>query len=1049
MSVPARIGPFQIEAEIGRGGHGVVYRARDSRLDRLVAIKAIGAGVAADSPRMARFREEARIIAQLNHPHIAQIHQVLEDEGRTYLVLEYVPGRSLADMCRTAPMEPEQALLLMGQVARALEAAHARAIIHRDLKPDNIRVTDDGAAKVLDFGIACAAPKAIDADAATLAASEGPTERSMVGTPGYMSPEQCRAEVVDARADVFSFGCVLFECLTGRPAVRGRTTADRIAATLTGEPNFAELPGGLPDGVASLVRSCLAAQLDDRLGSIRDARIVLEKATGRPTPTPAEPPPVEVPSNLPRRLDHFIGRSREVGQLLQLLDDRSLITLTGSGGCGKTRMALEVARRQTERFEAGVWLVELAATTDPALLPAAVAAAIGAPDEPGNSPVETIGAHLAQSRALLILDNCEHVRDAASHFVSDLLDRCHNVRILVTSREALGAPGELAWRVPSLGVPGKQTGSRNTPSPSDGSAVTPATWRPATTPTGGWDVDELMGCESVALFVDRAREVRPGFALHEGNAGAVANICRRLDGIPLAIELAAARIAMLTPEQIEQHLDDRFKLLRAGRGKPERHQTLRAAIDWSYNMLTDDGRRALRMLAVFIDGCSLAGASAVVGGPDADLFETLDLLTVLADKSLLVSEESGPDARYRLLETVRQYALEELEESGARAEATDRRLNYYVDVAEQARTGLIGPEQSAWLERLEADGDDLLDVIEHAAQTRPADAQRICADIWRFWWIRGRIRTGLLACERACAGSAAPTPARADALYAAGAMSWAIGELESAWDLQQQSLAIQRELADERGIASALNSLGLIAKDRGDLPAAEEMFRESLQIKRQRGDARGAAMSLNNLGIIARLQHNLPEARALYEESVQLLRDAGDLRAAAMSLTNVGEVAMMEGDLVAARQRFEEARTAFHELDDRHGAAACCSNLGAVALAERDLDAAAPLLAEAVEAMLEVGDKRGLAEALETVAELVVSAGDRSLAARLDGATTALRARIQAPRGEAQRQLEDRLSAARQADSAAWAAAHRDGAALDDERAADTALAWLASRPSA
>ncbi|MFG0283805.1 MAG: protein kinase [Phycisphaerales bacterium JB039] len=1046
MSVPAHIGPFQIEAEIGRGGHGVVYRARDSRLDRLVAIKAIAAAVSADSPRMARFREEARIIAQLNHPHIAQIHQVLDDGGRTYLVLEYIPGRSLAELCRGQSLTPEQALRLMAQVARALESAHGRGIVHRDLKPDNIRVTDDDAAKVLDFGIACAAPKEIDTGAPTLIASAGASEQPMLGTPGYMSPEQCRGEPVDVRADIFSFGCVLYECLTGRPAVRGGTTADRIAATLTGEPDFSSLPPGMPDGVGSLLRSCLAHRPDDRLGSIRDARIVLEEALGRHTPLPEAPGRAETPTNLPRRLDHFIGRTREVAQLLQVLDERSLTTLTGSGGCGKTRLALEVARRVMDRFEGGVWLVELAPIGEPALVPSAVAAAMGVQEQAGASLLDAICARIGDGRHLLILDNCEHLRDAAGAFVTALLDRCPLARVLVTSREALGASGELAWRVPSLGVPGRQSAARHTPAPSGAAETTPSTWSTARTPTGGWDLDELMACESVALFVDRAREVRPGFILHESCAGAVASICRRLDGIPLAIELAAARIGMLTPEQIEQHLDDRFRLLRTSKGKPERHQTLRAAIDWSYRMLTEDARRALRMLSVFTDGCALEGACAVIGGPGADMFETLDLLTVLADKSLLVSEESGADVRYRLLETVRQYALEKLAESGERSAAMDRRLEFYLDLTARARGGLIGPEQGAWLARLESDGDDLLDVIEEAARSRPADAQRICADIWRFWWIRGRIRAGLLACARACEAGDEPTPARADALYAAGAMSWTIGELQSAWDLQQQALAAHRHLGDDRGIASALNSLGLIAKDRGDAETAERMFRESLQLKRDRGDDRGIAMSLNNLGIIARLQQNLQEARALYEESVQILRRLGDRRAVGMSLTNVGEVAMMGNDLAGARRRFEEARALFAELDDRQGVAIACGNLGVVAQIEGDLAAAAALFAQAISIYCDIGDKRGLAESLEQAAGLAAAAGNFAPAGRLYGAATALRARIGSPRDAAHQDLELRLTPARQAEGDIWRTSEREGAALNDEQAAGAALAWLAAR---
>lgn len=1060
MTVPERIGPFRIEAEAGRGGHGVVYRARDERLDRLVAIKAIAEGVSADPSRMARFREEARIIAQLNHPHIAQIHQLLEEDGRTYLVLEHVRGRPLRAAVEDLTGAPDEILRLMLQIAEALASAHAHGIVHRDLKPDNVLVTEEGAAKVLDFGIAYVAPRTADASAPTLvgAVAGGSGEAAMAGTPGYMSPEQCRGEAVDARADVFSFGCVLYECLTGRPAIAGRTNADRIAATLMAEPDLTHLPADLPDGVAALVRSCLARRADDRLASIHDARVVLKSAIvgggSSEEPATVDPGAASEPvqhSNLPRSLDRFVGRSSEVAQLTQTLHDRALTTLVGPGGCGKTRLAVEVARRSRQRFEGGLWLVDLS-TRDAQRVAAAIASTMGLPDEPGRPQLDAVADHIGASPVLLVLDNCEHVQGAARDAATALLDRCGELRILATSRESLGAPGELAWRVPSLGVPGKpvrrggqvaDTGH----TPSTGPSITPSTRTPAPTPAGGWGVDELLACESVALFVERAREVRPSFALSAANAGAVASICRRLDGIPLAIELAAARIAMLSPEQIEQHLGDRFRLLRATGGRPARHQTLRAAIDWSFQMLEDLPRRVLQRLAVFAEGCSLEGACAVLG-PDADLFETLDMLTVLSDKSLLVSEHAGASARYRLLESVREYALERLEAEGELAEARALRLAFYAELAEGARDGLAGPEQAQWLERLEACGDDLLDAIDAAAASDPKLAQRLCAGVWRYWWVRGRIRVGVLACTRACSGSTEPTQERADALYAAGALSWAIGEHASAWDLQHEALGIYKQLGDARGEAATLNSLGLIAKDRGDLAEAERLFGESLEMKRARGDRRGEAMSLNNLGITARLADRLAEAKTSYARSAEILQELGDHRAMARSLMNVAELAQLAGELPEARRGFEQARASFEQTGDRQGAAMAGANLGAVLGAQGQPARAAPLLAEAITIFQDLGDRRGLLDALEVAADLALSVGATDATARLIGASHALREAWALPRDAGQRDLGERLEAAPRSlegrASQAWAQAQREGAAMDADAAAAAALGWLA-----
>lgn len=1053
--MPGRIGPFQIEAELGRGGHGVVYRARDERLDRLVAIKAVAAGIASDDAKMARFRDEARIIAQLNHPHIAQIHQMLEVDGRTYLVLEYVAGGSLTEVVKGGRADVGAILSLMAQVADAMESAHAHGIIHRDLKPDNILVTHDDVAKVLDFGIAYVAPKATDTEAPTIMG--GPRgEPGMLGTPGYMSPEQCRGETADVRADIFSFGCVLYECLCGQPAVSGHTVADRIASTLTTDPDFGRLPAGLPDGIGALVRSCLARRVDDRLGAIHDARVVLREAIGdgqggRSAPDAQKAAETPTRNNLPRQLDHFIGRREEVAQLIQVLDDRSMATLVGPGGCGKTRLAIEVARRVLQRFEGGVWMAELA-TSDAARVPSVVAAALGIQDEPGKSAAESIASSIGASPVLLVLDNGEHVRDEAREFVSVLLDRCPALRVLATSREPLGAPGELAWRVPSLGVPGKvRTAGPAAVTP--GSArSTPPTATPSRTPTGGWAMDDLLACESVVLFIDRAREVRPGFTLNQANAAPIASICRRLDGIPLAIELAAARIGVLSAEQIEQHLDDRFRLLRSASGRPERHQTLRAAIDWSFNMLDQRTRVVLQRLAVFKEGSSLEGACAVLG-PDADMFETLDVLTILSDKSLLNTEHAESAVRYRLLETVREYALERLENDGELAGTLAKRTSYYAELAGNAREGLVGPEQVAWLERLEACGEDLLDAIDQAATQDPGVAQRICADVWRFWWIRGRMRVGLIACQRACDADAAPTASRGDALYAAGALAWALGELDLAWTHQNESLAIQKQRGNHRGMAGSLNSLGLIAKDRGDLAAADQMFAESLDIKREQGDERGIAMSLNNLGMTARLADRLVEAKAHYAESAEILRSLGDHRGMARSLINMAEAALKTGDLVVAHRGFQEARTCFEAVGDQQGIALASTNLSAVFQAEGRPDEAGPLVAQAVSLFNEIGDRRGLADAIEHAIGLAASLDAFETAARLSGAMASLRSSWEMPRDASHQGVDTLIATARDGLSgearAAWDRHEREGASMDIDRATEAALAWLAEGAAA
>ncbi len=1016
-----QIGPFQIEAEIGRGGMGVVYRARDERLDRIVAIKAIAPQLSGDHKRMEVFRREARTIAQLNHPHIAQIHQVYEHEEHSYLVLEYVPGQSLAERLRGGGvLEVTDALRLCAQVARAMEAAHARGIVHRDLKPDNIRVTDDGVAKVLDFGIALAAPKPIAPDAATVrAAALEPAEAmgSIAGTPGYMPPEQCRGERVDARSDIFSFGCVMYECLTGARAINGDTDADIIAATLTEDPDFSRLPPQLPDGVASLVRRCLSRDLNERLHDIADARMLIEEALGARRATPARSTAAAViPNNLPDERDHFIGRVSELAELTSLLEDARLLTLTGSGGCGKTRLARELARRVMDRFPGGVWLAELAPADDPTRIASVVAKAVGVREQPNTPVEESIRDRLKESKTLLILDNCEHVLEATSDLSGALLDDCPELRIVATSREALAVRGEHAWRVPSLGLPPPSGGEARTPVPGATPRVTPRTPAPAAAES----VSSLLACESVALFVDRAREVRPNFELTEANATAIASICRRLDGIPLAIELAAARAKMLSPEQIEQRLDDRFKLLRAGRGKAERHQTLRATVDWSYRMLTDEEKHALRQLSVFPERCTLDAARFVIGGRDADEFEVLDLLTHLSDKSLLLVNEDDDEARYRLLETVRQYAEEELDRAEEMVAARDRHLAFFHEMLQQADEAKALESESIWFRRVQAELQNLLHAMMWGVTRGAGDgsepspinqALRIGGRAGWYWSSSGQYVATRAALDAVIkAGSHASADARGKALHAAADLAMRQGDLRQARVHADEALVIHRELGDEGPIARCLNALGIIAHLEDDYEGARDLLEQGLAINRRVEDWRGVLANLGNLGLVARDQGSFDEARTFQEECIRICQERGYDKSLAIAWLNIAPV--------------------LRDLGDHAGASAA--------------------LGEAIARGSALGMDHHTAESLDETAVLAAQLGEHEQAARLLGAAEALYEETGGGRFTyVKRAVEANLPAAQAAlrdatgSDAAWDQAVFDGGQLGIQRAVEETLSWL------
>jgi non-specific serine/threonine protein kinase len=671
-----------------------------------------------------------------------------------------------------------------------------------------------------------------------------------------------------------------------------------------------------------------------------------------------------------------------------------LITLTGTGGTGKTRLALQVAADLLDRFVDGVWLVELASLSDPALLPQTVASALGVREAgnrelpgreresrtPAGEPLlSALAEHLRDRRALLLLDNCEHLIAACAELAEALLRACRDLRILASSREALGIAGETIFIVPSLDLPDADL----TPSPSPtrrGEPRYPQLSSPRRGGAGGGVPKDLItalhDCESVRLFVDRAVSNLPSFALTERNAPAVAHVCRRLNGIPLAIELAAARVKALSVEQIAARMDDFFRLLTGGsRTAMPRHQTLRAAIDWSHDLLSAPERALFRRLSVFVDGWTLEAAETVCAGlslePQAlslekpafdstlntqrstlplEEWQVLDLLAQLVGKSLVLVEEQGGAVRYRMLETMRQYASERLRESGEAATLRERHWEWFVALAEQAEPELSRSEQAVWLHRLAREHDNLRAAMEWCMESAPAGALRLAGALWRYCLMRGHLREGRGWLEAAIARAAPAeilTPQWAQALHGVGALAWLQGDQAAARSRLDESVAAWRQLGDRRGVASALAWLGLEPMGRGDYDAARALLEESLESFRELGDARGIARSLNNLGEVARIQGDYPRAAALYQESLSLGRKEGHKGSIAMSLHNLGQVAGHEGGLPLAATFFRDSLVLFQEIGDRRGVAACLAGAAAVATGEGQPERAARLFGAA------------------------------------------------------------------------------------------------------
>ncbi|HKE41251.1 MAG TPA: tetratricopeptide repeat protein [Casimicrobiaceae bacterium] len=693
------------------------------------------------------------------------------------------------------------------------------------------------------------------------------------------------------------------------------------------------------------------------------------------------------PNNLPQQLTSFIGREKEIAEVKQLLSATRLLTLTGSGGCGKTRLGLQLAADSLERFPDGAFVVELAPLSDPGLVPRTAATVLGLEEQPGKAITTTLIEHLADKRLLMVLDNCEHLLDACSLLADSLVRRCPHLMILASSREALGIAGEQTYRVPSLSLPDpKET-------------HTPAS---------------IVPFEALQLFVDRCLNVRADFQVTHENAATLVSICHRLDGIPLAIELAAARVRSLSLEDINRRLDHRFRLLTGGsRTALPRQQTLRSLIDWSYDLLQDPEKLLLQRLSVFAGGWTLDAAERICAGERVEDSEVLDLLTSLIDKSLVSVEQSDARLRYKLLETVRQYARERLVESGGAEAIRERHRGHFLALAEKADKKLLGAEQAEWLRRLEEEHDNLRSALEWShGEARAQEDLRLCAALHRFWHTRGFLAEGRQWCARILAKGAPPEPTLeyAKALNAAGSLAWHQTDFLAARPLLEQSLALSRVLDDRWGLARTLNNLGCLAIEQGDYPAAQTLFQESLVLWRELGDRRGAAGLLGNLAIVAHECGDLLTARDLSQESLALSRQVEDQGRVADALTTLGNIACDQGDLDAAWALNQESLAIGRELGDRDCVATSLWSLGIVAFLRSEFGDARSLYAEALAIRRELGDRLGIARALEGAAALAVARGDSLAAARTWGAAERLREETGSPISPNERSRNDRYS---------------------------------------
>jgi predicted ATPase len=977
-----RLGPYEILGRLGAGGMGEVWLARDGRLQREVALKLLPHRMMADTEALALFRNEALALASLNHPNIATIHGLEEmPDGTMVLVLERVEGETLAHRIASAPLAIEEALQISAQVAQALEVAHERGIVHRDLKPGNVMIGPRGLVKVLDFGLAkrtygLANPRPYKPGDSqpgfTHVPSDQPASMSgpVSGTPGYMSPEQVLAGTQDERTDVFAFGCVLYECLSGRRAFPADDPFVAMAQVLNDEPDLAALPPSTPPVIRKMLGACLAKDTEQRPRSARDLRHAIEEALGiRRAAALREGEAVTTPHNLPAQATSFVGRQQTLEECARALAETRLLTLTGIGGSGKTRLALQLAEGELEKFHDGVWFVDVAPLTESERLVESLAAVLGVPDEQGRPLIAGVTAWLKPRHALLVLDNAETHSAACGALATELLRACPSVKLVVTHRAALELEGETLYTVPTLDIPDE---SVRTAAAADAS-------------------------ESVRLFCERARAASTAFQLTDDNAEAVAEICRRLDGIPLALELAAARVRVMAVDQIRARLGDRFKLLtRSGTGASSRQQTVLAVIQWSWDHLLEPEQDLLRRLAVFTGGWTLERATSVCSD-DGDEFGVLDLLTRLVERSLVVVRHvDGGHVRYRFLESVWRFALDKFEAHAEHAVLRERHLAEYLALVERLAPALEGADLANAMKELVPDEENILAAMawcEHAEQGVERGFRLLLATN-RFWGVRGRYALGMRLAGDALKRDTShePTPLRAAMLTRFAGFALPLGDYEAGRPVLEESLAISRSNGDRKGEARALAGLGVVAFFQSRFEDALMINSESLQLYESLGQRRGVAMTLHNLAYSELTLGIGDHGRAKFESALAMLRESGDRSTEALCLGSLASTLTRLGLLEEARGRLVECFAALADLE-------------------------AP--------------REGV-EGLDALVEWLVTCGRLAEAARMLGAAVAARASLGLPRmpieEEATVKREQRLIA--ELGAAETARARAEGAAL-------------------
>ncbi len=867
-----------------------VYLAQDVRHDRPVAIKLMNMCLA-PTTHSERFRREIQIAARLSHPHIVPLHDSGIYENQPYYVMPYVSGESLRQrLQREKSLSIHEAIRLTTEIASALGYAHLQGLIHRDIKPENILLSN-GFALVSDFGIA----RSVTNEAESALTRAGTT----LGTPAYMSPEQFEGvEGIDGRSDLYSLGCVLYEMLAGRPPFVGApySLGHQHLSTIPRPIN--EFRTDIPTRLSGVIEKALAKRSSDRFATAAELAHEISSDSTSAATLPFRSPPSIAPNNLPKERTRFIGREEELAQCVNLLHTNRLLTLMALGGSGKTRLAIKIAehlwRAGAQAFPDGVWFVDLSSLTDESRVVDTVAQVLGLRQDGDKDLMQSLLANVANKRLLFVLDNCEHLIHSCASLVDQLLNAGGELRILATSREALSVVGESVFALRPLSVPSSEVAK---------------------------DLKSVSATDAVKLFVDRAQFVQTHFEINNDNLDDVTEICRRLDGIPLALELAAARVRVLSVAQIRQKLNDRFRLLTSDdRIALRRHQTLQAAIDWSYEQLSSDEQRLIRILSVFAGGWTMDLAIKVAGMDQLDEFEILDLLTHLIDKSLVIVEsEQHGQRRYCMLETVREFAAARLFESLETQAVRRQHLQAFLSLAESAYAERASREQE-WANALQSEIDNLRAALDFA---RVNDTERylelVGALAW-FWQVRSHLREGreYLNAALSLPQSATPSAARARALFGSAHMlSWQGYDHLTAQSWIIEAIKLWRELGDDREVAFALEGLGWTQLHTADDETARKTFEECLRLQHAVGDPIGINRAQVGLAQALVALSEVEAARPMALEIIRFSEVHDDERSQHFGWHFLADCALIEGKCEESLQLYKRSLEIARQLGDQ------------------------------------------------------------------------------------------------------------------------------------